>query len=159
MWNISLVIFVQWTFTWLLFGPGNEDFLKLTLNVLHFFSGMFLNITIICCILQKSPLPELIYMADNLAYFPYQSQDETLFIIHQIDILVSVSGSNLLQSFHEVKWQWSIFKMIIFYEIKTFNKQSMLFSATIHHIFCRYFIQTVRKVMVKNVWMMTKMKN
>ncbi len=44
-------------------------------------------------------------MADNLAYFPYQSQDETLYIIHQIDILVSVSGSNLLQSFHEVRVQ------------------------------------------------------
>lgn len=44
---------------------------------------------------------ELLYIADNLAFFPYQSQDEALFIIHQIDIIVSVSGSNLLQSFKE----------------------------------------------------------
>lgn len=41
-------------------------------------------------------------MADNLATFPYQYQDEPLFLIHQIDILVSVCGSNLLQSYKEV---------------------------------------------------------
>lgn len=52
---------------------------------------------------QKTPLNQLLYMADNLGYFPYQHQDEPLYIIHQIDILVSVSGANLLQSFHEVK--------------------------------------------------------
>ncbi|CAE1178724.1 SCC2 [Acanthosepion pharaonis] len=46
-------------------------------------------------------LEELLYVADNLAFFPYQTQDEPLFIIHQIDIIVSVSGSNLLQSFKE----------------------------------------------------------
>jgi len=51
---------------------------------------------------QKTPLNELIYVADNLAYFPYQQQDEPLFIMHQLDIIVSVSGSNLLQSFKEV---------------------------------------------------------
>jgi len=51
---------------------------------------------------QKTPLSELIYIADNLAYFPYQQQDEPLFIMHQLDIIVSVSGSNLLQSFKEV---------------------------------------------------------
>jgi len=52
---------------------------------------------------QKTPLSELIYIADNLAYFPYQQQDEPLFIMHQLDIIVSVSGSNLLQSFKEVR--------------------------------------------------------
>ncbi len=41
-------------------------------------------------------------MADNLSSFPYQTQDEPLYIIHQVDILVSVSGSNILQSFREV---------------------------------------------------------
>ncbi|KAL5016356.1 hypothetical protein ScPMuIL_005945 [Solemya velum] len=46
-------------------------------------------------------LAEQVYLADNLAYFPYQTQDESLFIIHQIDLIVSVSGSNLLQSFKE----------------------------------------------------------
>ncbi|XP_060588229.1 nipped-B-like protein B isoform X3 [Ruditapes philippinarum] len=47
-------------------------------------------------------LPEQMYIADNLAFFLYQTQDEPLFIIHQIDIIVSVSGSNLLQSFREM---------------------------------------------------------
>ncbi|XP_059166950.1 nipped-B-like protein [Physella acuta] len=46
-------------------------------------------------------LEEQVYIADNLAYFAYQSQDEPLFIIHQTDIIVSVTGSNLLQTFRE----------------------------------------------------------
>ena len=41
-------------------------------------------------------------MADNMAFLPYQVQDEPLYIIHQIDIIVSVSGSNILQSYKEV---------------------------------------------------------
>ena len=57
---------------------------------------------------QKVPLAELVYMADNLAYFPYVQQEEPLYIIHQIDILVSVSGSNLLQSFQEVGYSVSV---------------------------------------------------
>lgn len=44
----------------------------------------------------------MLYLADNLAYFPYQVQDEPLFIIHHIDIIISTSGSNLLQLFREV---------------------------------------------------------
>lgn len=36
-----------------------------------------------------------------MAYFPYQAQDEPLFLIHHIDIMISVSGSNLLQTFKE----------------------------------------------------------
>jgi cohesin loading factor subunit SCC2 len=51
--------------------------------------------------LQKATLSELIYMADNMAFLPYQVQDEPLYIIHQIDIIVSVSGSNILQSYKE----------------------------------------------------------
>ncbi|MEE6458027.1 hypothetical protein FKM82_000154 [Ascaphus truei] len=43
----------------------------------------------------------LLYIADNLACFPYQTQEEPLFIMHHIDITLSVSGSNLLQSFRE----------------------------------------------------------
>ncbi|CAC5356365.1 SCC2 [Mytilus coruscus] len=50
---------------------------------------------------SKVSLQEQVYIADNLAYFPYLTQDEPLFIINQIDIIVSVSGSNLLQSFKE----------------------------------------------------------
>ncbi|XP_056020035.1 nipped-B-like protein isoform X3 [Ostrea edulis] len=49
----------------------------------------------------KISLAEQLYIADNLAFFPYQTQDEPLFIINQIDIIVSVSGSNILQSFRE----------------------------------------------------------
>ncbi|XP_061881828.1 nipped-B-like protein A isoform X3 [Entelurus aequoreus] len=44
----------------------------------------------------------LLFIADNLACFPYQSQEEPLFIMHHIDICLSVSGSNLLQTFREL---------------------------------------------------------
>ena len=53
-------------------------------------------------LLQKTLLGELVYMADNLVFFPYTAADEPLYIIHNIDIIVSVAGSNLLQSFREV---------------------------------------------------------
>ncbi|KAF6211182.1 hypothetical protein GE061_014297 [Apolygus lucorum] len=49
----------------------------------------------------KTSLTQMLYLADNLAYFPYQVQDEPLFIIHHIDIMLSVTGTNLLQSFRE----------------------------------------------------------
>ncbi|KAK0173665.1 hypothetical protein PV328_006828 [Microctonus aethiopoides] len=49
----------------------------------------------------KSSLSQMLYLADNLAYFTYQVQDEPLFIIHNIDIIISMSGENLLQSFKE----------------------------------------------------------
>lgn len=52
--------------------------------------------------MQKSDVNMLLYIADNLACFPYQSQEEPLFIMHHVDITLSVSGSNLLQSFKEV---------------------------------------------------------
>lgn len=45
----------------------------------------------------------LLFIADNLACFPFQTQEEPLFIMHHIDITLSVSGSNLLQSFKEVR--------------------------------------------------------
>lgn len=51
---------------------------------------------------QKIEVNMLLFIADNLAYFPYQSQEEPLFIMHHIDITLSVSGSNLLQTFKEV---------------------------------------------------------
>ncbi|XP_051973110.1 nipped-B-like protein B isoform X2 [Xyrauchen texanus] len=49
----------------------------------------------------KSDVNMLLYVADNLACFPFQSQEEPLFIMHHVDITLSVSGSNLLQSFKE----------------------------------------------------------
>uniref|UniRef100_A0A3P8RVX6 Nipped-B protein n=1 Tax=Amphiprion percula TaxID=161767 RepID=A0A3P8RVX6_AMPPE len=52
----------------------------------------------------KTEVNMLLFVADNLACFPYQSQEEPLFIMHHIDITLSVSGSNLLQTFKEVGW-------------------------------------------------------
>lgn len=52
-------------------------------------------------VLQKTSLAQMLYLADNLAYFPYQVQDEPLFIVHHIDVMISMSGTNLLQSFRE----------------------------------------------------------
>nr|XP_012141431.1 PREDICTED: nipped-B-like protein isoform X3 [Megachile rotundata] len=49
----------------------------------------------------KTSLSQMLYLADNLAYFTYQVQDEPLFIIHHIDIIISMSGMNLLQSFKD----------------------------------------------------------
>lgn len=56
----------------------------------------------ILCFFQKTEVNMLLFIADNLACFPYQSQEEPLFIMHHIDITLSVSGSNLLQTFREV---------------------------------------------------------
>ncbi|KAJ2952749.1 hypothetical protein O0L34_g7104 [Tuta absoluta] len=50
---------------------------------------------------STAPLDQMLYLADNLSYFPYQVADEPLFIIHHIDIIISTSGSNLLQLFRE----------------------------------------------------------
>lgn len=50
---------------------------------------------------QKTTLRLMIYLADNLAYFPYSMQDEPLYIIHQIDLLITVAGTSLLQTFRE----------------------------------------------------------
>ncbi|EAA15100.4 AGAP009290-PA [Anopheles gambiae str. PEST] len=49
----------------------------------------------------KISLRQMLYLADNLAYFPYVVQDEPLFIIHHIDVLISVTGTNLLATFRE----------------------------------------------------------
>jgi cohesin loading factor subunit SCC2 len=50
---------------------------------------------------HKTSLAHMLYISDNLAYFPYQLMDEPLFIIQQIDIIISVTGINLLQTFKE----------------------------------------------------------
>jgi len=47
-------------------------------------------------------LSELLFVADNLAYFSYQQLDEPLFIMNQIDVIVSTSGSLALDMFTEV---------------------------------------------------------
>ena len=50
---------------------------------------------------EKSTLSFMLYLADNLAYFPYAVQDEPLYLIHQIDLFISVTGPNLLQNFRD----------------------------------------------------------
>ena len=44
----------------------------------------------------------LLFLADNLAYFSYTVLEEPLFILHYIDMTISVTGSNLLQAFRDV---------------------------------------------------------
>lgn len=51
-------------------------------------------------------LEEQLFVADNLAYFPYQVQDEPLYLIEQIDLTVSVSGSAQLQQFRDLLKQY-----------------------------------------------------
>ncbi|XP_037633011.1 nipped-B-like protein A isoform X1 [Sebastes umbrosus] len=51
---------------------------------------------------SRTEVNMLLFVADNLACFPYQCQEEPLFIMHHIDITLSVSGSNLLQTFKEL---------------------------------------------------------
>ena len=48
-------------------------------------------------LLQKLTLHELLYLADNLATFPYVNQDEPLYVIHQADQVVSLTGAHLMQ--------------------------------------------------------------
>ncbi|OQR79216.1 nipped-B protein-like [Tropilaelaps mercedesae] len=50
---------------------------------------------------NRTPLMELLYIADNVVYFPYLVQDEPLFVMHHIDIHLSVSGTGLLHNFRE----------------------------------------------------------
>lgn len=50
---------------------------------------------------ERQTLSFMLYLADNLAYFPYAVQDEPLYLIHQIDLFISVTGTNLLQTFRE----------------------------------------------------------
>jgi cohesin loading factor subunit SCC2 len=52
--------------------------------------------------LHHTSLAHKLYICDNLAYFPYQLYDEPLYLIHQIDIIISITGINLLQNFKEV---------------------------------------------------------
>lgn len=50
---------------------------------------------------HQTTLHYMLYLADNLAYFPYTVQDEPLYIIHQIDLLISCTGTSILQTFKE----------------------------------------------------------
>ena len=50
----------------------------------------------------KSPLDWLLYLADTLAFLPYSTLEEPLFVVHHIEMTISVTGSSLLQQFKEV---------------------------------------------------------
>ena len=52
----------------------------------------------------RASLGHLFYICDNLAYFPYQLIDEPLYLIHHIDIIISVTGVNILHTFKEVSY-------------------------------------------------------
>ncbi|XP_024909208.1 nipped-B-like protein A [Cynoglossus semilaevis] len=73
------------------YDPGNLQHCRAFLISLHLFDDS-----------AKTEVNMLLFIADNLACFPYQSQEEPLFIMHHIDISLSVSGSNLLQTFREL---------------------------------------------------------
>ncbi|KHJ90099.1 hypothetical protein OESDEN_10065 [Oesophagostomum dentatum] len=45
---------------------------------------------------EKLRLEEWIFVADNIAMFPYQVMDEPLYVIHTIDSIVALSGQSLL---------------------------------------------------------------
>ena len=67
----------------------------------------------------------MLYLSDNLAYIPYSVLDEPLYVIHHIDIQISVSGTNLLQSFKEVLWLFMTFYNFEFQVgIKSFHQLS-----------------------------------
>ena len=51
---------------------------------------------------SNATLAHKLFICDNLAFFPYQLMDEPLYVIHQIDIIISITGINLLQTFKEV---------------------------------------------------------
>jgi cohesin loading factor subunit SCC2 len=51
--------------------------------------------------LHHTSLAHMLFISDNLAYFPYQLIDEPLYLIHHIDLIISVTGINLLQTFKE----------------------------------------------------------
>uniref|UniRef100_A0A0N4V606 Nipped-B protein n=1 Tax=Enterobius vermicularis TaxID=51028 RepID=A0A0N4V606_ENTVE len=48
---------------------------------------------------EKLSLEEWIFLADNIAMFPYQVMDEPLYVIRQIESIVSISGQNIINSF------------------------------------------------------------
>lgn len=50
---------------------------------------------------EKLPLEERVFVADNIAMFPYQVLDEPLFAIRQIDNIISISGQTIVNQFKE----------------------------------------------------------
>uniref|UniRef100_A0A914HIB0 Nipped-B protein n=1 Tax=Globodera rostochiensis TaxID=31243 RepID=A0A914HIB0_GLORO len=48
------------------------------------------------------PSRVVVYVADNLAHFPYTVLDEPLYVIHQANSIISVSGQSILSRFRQL---------------------------------------------------------
>ena len=53
--------------------------------------------------LQNYTLHELIFIADNLAHFPYQHLDEPLYVIFTANQMISVYGQNIIGRFNALQ--------------------------------------------------------
>ena len=51
---------------------------------------------------SDATLGELVYLADNMVYFPYGTLDELFHTIAQIEQHISISGTNLIQSIKDI---------------------------------------------------------
>uniref|UniRef100_A0A183CFS0 Nipped-B protein n=1 Tax=Globodera pallida TaxID=36090 RepID=A0A183CFS0_GLOPA len=51
---------------------------------------------------EKIDREEWVYVADNLAHFPYTVLDEPLYVIHQANSIISVSGQSILSQFRQL---------------------------------------------------------
>lgn len=78
----------------------------------------------------------MLYLADNLAYFPFQSQDEPLFIIHHINTMISVNGTNLLQNFREVSVIFLKQRFISLYIFKIIPYYKLIFMVSLNILVC-----------------------
>jgi cohesin loading factor subunit SCC2 len=51
---------------------------------------------------EKLTIDEWIFIADNIAHFPYQVMDEPLYVIHLADTIISIAGQNILTAVREI---------------------------------------------------------
>ena len=51
---------------------------------------------------SQSPVGWLLYLADIMAFLPYSTLEEPLFVVHHVEMTLSVTGSSILQQFKEV---------------------------------------------------------
>ncbi|XP_019855038.1 PREDICTED: nipped-B-like protein isoform X1 [Amphimedon queenslandica] len=54
---------------------------------------------------ETNSLGLLLFLADNLGTFPYLVFEEPLFVMHNVDITISVTGASVLQAFREALGQ------------------------------------------------------
>jgi len=53
-------------------------------------------------LISQSPIGWLLYLADIMAFLPYSTLEEPLFVVHHVEMTLSVTGSSILQQFKEV---------------------------------------------------------